>query len=76
MQCAWTEGETLLSIVDQDVQSVIFSQYCIQLLRKPVRTDLLLCDGNIQLNHAPAAKTSYINKTKYSHCLVTDRTLI
>ena len=53
-----------------------FGQYCVHLLWKPVRTDLLLCDGKLQLNHAPAAKTSYINKTKHSHCLVTDRTLI
>ena len=38
----------------------------IYLLRKPVRTDMLLCDidGKHQLKHAPAAKRSDINKTK------------
>ena len=48
---------------------------------QPGRTDLLLCDGKLQLKHAPAAKTCYINKLRLktvnvSHCLVTDCTLI
>ena len=45
-----------------------FSQCCIQLLRMPVRTDLLLCDRwQNQLKHASAAKRSDINKNKKKH---------
>ena len=40
-----------------------FSQYCIHLLRKIMRTDLLLCDGKLQLKHAPSFGLSYIAVT-------------
>ena len=45
--CAWRQGESLASIVDsvfEEPGQWIFSQYCIHLLRKPMITDLLLCD--------------------------------
>jgi len=45
--CAWRQGESLASIVDsvfEQSSQRFFNQYCIHLLRKPVRTDLLLCD--------------------------------
>ena len=50
--CAWRQVESLASIVDScsvwtEHGQWFFSQYCIHLphlLRKPIRTDLLLCD--------------------------------
>jgi len=30
--------------IHMHIDSVFFSQYCIYLLRKPMRTDMLLCD--------------------------------
>ena len=46
---AWRQGESLASTVESMFEESLhgqwfFSQYCIHLLRKPTRTDLLLCD--------------------------------
>ena len=45
--CAWRQGESLVSVADSVFEQSgqwFFSQHCIHLLRKPMRTDLLLCD--------------------------------
>ena len=43
-----------VDLVFEQVPSQWFSsQYCIHLLRKPVRTDVLLCDGKVEPKHAP-----------------------
>ena len=59
---AWRQGDFVihcrLSVWTKPGQW-FFSQYCIHLLRKPVRTDFLLCykiNGKRQLKYAPAAK--------------------
>ena len=59
--CAWRQGETV--IVDSVFEQWFFGQYCIHLLKKPVRTDLLLCD-RWQIS-AQACTCCQEKKTKY-----------
>ena len=51
--CSWRQGSVIHWLGWTEPGQWFFSQYCINLLRKPVRTDLLLCDtiGALNLRH-------------------------